>query len=89
MYTVLLSSSARWRTGHWAESGLALTVPAVCQALRERSRSAAASAPVKFGMRPAVPGNLATLAARIADHTSCRRAALAASRSAGPPASWS
>src|SRR6266849_2813786 len=28
MYTVLASSSARWRTGHWAEAGLACTVPA-------------------------------------------------------------
>src|SRR5260370_6144258 len=89
MYTVLPSSSARWRTGHWAESGLAFTVPAACQAGRPRRRSAAASAPVKFGMRPAAPGNLATFAARIADQTSCRSAAFAASRSAGPPASRS
>jgi hypothetical protein len=89
MYTVLPSSSARWRTGHWAESGLALTVPAACQADSACRRSAAASAPVKFGMRPAAPGNRATFAARIADHTSCRMAAFAASRSAGPPASRS
>ena len=89
MYTVLPSSSARWRTGHCAESGLAFKVLAACQAGMARSRSAAASAPVKFGMRPAAPGNRATLATRIADHTSCRKAALAASTSAGPPASRS
>src|SRR5262249_36770272 len=77
------------RTGRGAESGLAFTVPAACQAGRLRRRSAAASAPVKFGMRPAAPGNRATFAARIAVHTSCRRAAFAASRSAGPPASRS
>src|SRR5689334_6603578 len=89
MYTVLPSSSARWRTGHWAESGLDFTVRAACQAGSPRSRSAAASAPVKFGMRPAAPGNRATLAARIAVHTSWRRAALLASSPAGPPASRS
>ena len=89
MYIVLPSSRARWRTGHWAESGLAFRVPATCQAGRARRRSAAASAPVKFGMRPMAPGNRATFAARIADHTSCRKAALAASSSAGPPASRS
>ncbi len=89
MYTVLPSSSARCRTGHWAESGLDFMALAACQAGWERSRSAAASAPVKFGMRPAAPGNRATFAARIAVHTSCRRAAFAASRSAGPPASRS
>src|SRR4051794_13230832 len=89
MYTILPSSRARWRTGHWAESGLDFTVPAPVQAGRARRRSAAASAPVKFGMRPAAPGNRATLAARIAVHTSCRSAAFAASSSAGPPASRS
>jgi hypothetical protein len=52
---------------------------------RARSRSAAAPAPVKFGMRPAAPGTRATRSACIADHTSCRRAAF----SAGPPASRS
>lgn len=87
MYTVLPSSSARWRTGSCAESGLAFTVRAARHPGRPRRRSAAASAPVKFGMRPAAPGNLATFAARIADHTSSRRSALAASTSAGPPAS--
>ena len=87
MYTVLPSSSARWRTGSCAESGLAFSVAAACQAGSARSRSAAASAPVKFGMRPAAPGNRATRASRMADQTSCRSAALAASTSAGPPAS--
>jgi hypothetical protein len=89
MYTVLPSSSARWRTGSCAESGLALTVLAACHTAVARSRSAAASAPAKLGMRPAAPGNRATLAAVISDHTSCRRAAFAASTSAGPPASRS
>src|SRR6266513_3163842 len=89
MYTVLPSSSARCRTGSCAESGLAFTVPAACHTSVARSRSAAASAPEKFGMRPAAPGNRATRAALISDHTSCRRAAFAASTSAGPPASRS
>src|SRR5215469_12957022 len=89
MYTVLPSSSARCRTGSCAESGLAFRVLAACHTPVARSRSAAASAPVKFGMRPAAPGNRATRAALISDHTSCRRAALAASTSAGPPASRS
>ena len=89
MYTVLPSSSARCRTGSCAESGLAFTVCAACHGGKARSRSAAASAPVKLGMRPNAPGNLATFAARIADQTSSRSSAFAASTSAGPPASRS
>jgi hypothetical protein len=62
-------------------------VAAACQAGCSRSRCAAASAPVKFGILPAAPGNRATLAALIAAQTSSRSPALAASTSAGPPAS--
>ena len=87
MYTVLPSWRARWRTGSWAESGLAFSVRACCHSGSSLSRSAAASAPTKLGIRPAAPGNLATRAALIAAHTCSRRAALAASSSAGPPAS--
>jgi hypothetical protein len=89
MNTVLPSSSARWRTGSCAESGFALSVRERCHIAVARSRSAAASAPVKFGMRPAAPGNRATFAARIAVHTCSRRAAFAASTPGGPPASRS
>jgi hypothetical protein len=89
MYTVFPSSSARWRTGSCAASGLAFTVLARRQKGMARSRSAAASAPEKFGMRPAAPGNRATLAALMADQTSCRKAAFSASTAAGPPASRS
>ena len=54
-----------------------------------RSRSAAASAPTKFGMRPSGFGNRRTPGVPIALHTSSRTAALAARTSASPPASWS
>jgi hypothetical protein len=89
MYTVLPSSRARCRTGSCGESGLAFTVAASCHAGSDRSSSAAFSAPVKFGIRPAAPGNRATFAALRADQVSSRSAALAARTSAGPPASRS
>ena len=89
MYTVLPSCRARCRTGSCAESGLAFTARARCHSGRSRSRAAAASAPVKFGIRPAAPGKRATRAAVSAAHTSWRRAALAASTSVAPPASRS
>jgi len=85
MYTVLPSSSARWRTGSWAESGLDLIVFAAAHASVPRSRSAAASAPVKLEIRLRAPGNRATGASVSAVHTSSRSAAFAASRSASPP----
>jgi hypothetical protein len=85
------SSQVRTVTGHEQYGCLRarLTDPAARQAGLALGRSAAASAPLKFGIRPAAPGNRATLAARIADHTSWRRAAFAASTSAAPPASRS
>jgi hypothetical protein len=89
MNNVLPSSSARWRTGHCGESGFALTVRARCHAGTLRRRSAAASAPTKFGIRPSTPGNRATLAVRSAVQTCSRSRALPVSNAASPPASAS
>ena len=66
MNTVLPSSSARWRTGICGESGFDFSVVARCHASVARSRSAAASAPTKFGMRPSGFGNRRTPGAPIA-----------------------
>ena len=87
MYTTLPSWSARCRTGSCAESGFAFRAcrpPAIPAVSRSRF-GGTASAPVKFGIRPAAPGNRATFAALMADQVSCRKAAFAARISAGPP----
>ena len=89
MKTALPSSSARCRTGSCGESGLAFTLAARFHWAVARSRSAAASASAKFGIRPSAPGKRATFSACIADHTSWRRTDLAARTDASPPASWS
>ena len=62
MKTTFPSTSARVRTGHCGESGLALTVAAASHSGASARRAAAASAPTKFGIRPvglgtrAIPG---------------------------------
>ena len=89
MNTSFPSSNARWRTGHCGESGFAFRVRAAAHSGVRRNRSAAASAPVKLGMRPRAPGNRAAPSAASRSHTSSRRPALAASTSGLPPASRS
>jgi len=59
MYSVLPSRRARRRTGSCGASGLDFTTSAACHSGSSASRCAAASAPLKFGMRPRAPGNRA------------------------------
>src|SRR4051794_6606098 len=59
MYSVLPSWRARRRTGSWGASGFDLTTPAASHSGSPARRSAAASAPRKFGIRPRAPGKRA------------------------------
>jgi hypothetical protein len=87
MYTRFLSASALARTGSWGASGLALMTRAPRHSGVDASRSAARSAPTKFGMRPSTPGNRAAPAARNAAHTRSRSSCFpVAARSSRPAA---
>ena len=74
--STLPCSSASRRAWVWGESGLALTVVAASQAGCRASRSAAALAPAKFGIRPSAPGKRATPSRSMARQTSSRTSSL-------------
>ena len=74
----LASRSARSRTYRCGASGLHLMTFADCPSSVAASRSAAADAPTKFGMRPRAPGNPA---ARRSSRSAQMRSGMACSRS--------
>jgi hypothetical protein len=77
MYRSLPSARARARTGSWGASGLALTTRAARHAGSEASRTAAAAAPAKLGIRPVAPGKRATRSRSRRAQTRSRTACLA------------
>jgi hypothetical protein len=77
MYTSLPSARALALTGSWGASGLALMTWAACHSGSEASRSAATSAPAKFGILPVAPGNRATRSFSSRAQTRSRTACLA------------
>ena len=77
--TVMPRRSAWARSGRCGESGLTLMTVALFQGSMSRSRTAATSAPAKFGMRPCGGnGKRATPSALSLSQTHCRAALLSA-----------